>query len=129
MAALVPEDQATEVGEVAALVVPAVLVECQPVAEHDGDRRLLAGPRRRALDLDVQRHPVVGRDRHDGAAQLAERLVGPRVVGGAEGPPHRVALRGQPDRGTGDDHARSGTDHGGPATPHRHRAQPSTGGH
>ena len=34
VAALVPEDQPAQVGEVAALVVPAVLVQRQPVAER-----------------------------------------------------------------------------------------------
>ena len=44
VAALVPEHQAAQVGQVAPLVVPAVLVEGQAVAEHDRDRRLRLAP-------------------------------------------------------------------------------------
>ncbi len=74
MAALVPEHQPGGTCQVAALVVPAVLVQRVPVAEDDRDRCVVE-----AVDLDVQRHAV--RREHDALppAQGAQRLAGHRV--------------------------------------------------
>jgi len=70
VAAQIPEDQPGHGGEVPALVVPDVLAQRVTVAEDDRDRGGL-----RAVDLDVQRHPVVGEHDSGPPPQLAERLV------------------------------------------------------
>src|SRR5579859_7226320 len=77
------EHQPRRRGQVAALIVPAVLVQRVSVAEHDRDRRVV-----RAIDLDVQRHPVRCEDDELTPAQLAKRLTG-RWVGGQPEPVRR----------------------------------------
>src|ERR1022692_1453677 len=69
VAALVPEHQPADAAEVAALVMPATLIQCIAVAEDDGDRRVI-----RAVDLSMQRNAVVGEHCQDSATQFAERL-------------------------------------------------------
>src|SRR5487761_1598317 len=74
MAALIPEDQPGSRGQIAPLVVPAVLVQREPVAEDDRDRGVV-----RAVDLHVQRRPVRGKHDELAAAQFPERLIRRRV--------------------------------------------------
>ncbi len=100
VAALVPEHEPAQRTQVAALVVPGVLLEGVAVAEDDGEP--VAGavgdrPLGRVLDLDVQRGAVVGDHRHDAAAQAAERLVALGV--GAQRTADEHALGGDADRG------------------------------
>ena len=123
VAALVPEDQpASQVGEVAALVVPAVLVQRQPVAEDDRHRRPLAG--RRAAGPRPRRAastPSVAVTGTTVPRSSPKRLVGLRVVGAAERAAHGVPLGGQPDGCSGDHHTGGSADHRGPPAPRRHR--------
>src|SRR5581483_5954012 len=97
VAALVVEHQPADVTEVAALEVPAVHRQREPVHEHDGQIRAQV-----AVDLDMQRYAVVGDDRATFRMQATERFVDVRigsVAGAADRAPASSDAAGDTDGG------------------------------
>jgi hypothetical protein len=119
VAALVPEHEAAEAAQVAALVVPRVQVQGVAVAEDQGEPVVALAARQRVVDLDVQQRPVVGGDLDHAAAQRAERLVALGVA--AQRPPDGGLLREQPQGRAGGEGTRERRAHDPPVEACHHR--------
>ena len=83
VAALVLEHQSCHAAQIAALVVPRVLVVREAVAEDHGQVINSLG---RLVDLDVQPRAVGSDDRNNGSTQRAELLVRLAAAAGSRRP-------------------------------------------